>query len=36
MRFNFDSFLWVGMTLAVFNRVGKLSVVNKKVTKSAS
>ena len=33
---NFDSFLWLRLTLAVFNRVGKLPFVNKRLNKSAS
>ena len=33
MQSNFDSFLWVGMTLAVFNKVGNLPVVNERLNK---
>ena len=29
----FDSFLWMGMTLVVFQRFGKLSVVNQRFNK---
>ena len=29
----FDSFLWMGMTLVVFKRFGKLSVVNQRFNK---
>ena len=30
------AFLWLGMTLVVFNTVGKLPVVNERLNKSAS
>ena len=33
---NFDSFLWIGMTLAVFKRVVKLPVVNERLNKLSS
>ena len=36
MQPNLDSFLWIGMTLAVFNIVAKLPVVNERLNKSAS
>ena len=36
MQSNLDSFLWIWMTLAVFNRVGKLPVVNERLNKTAS
>ena len=33
MQSNFDSLLWIGMTLAVFKRVGKLPAVNARLNK---
>ena len=36
MKFDLESFLWIGITLAVFKRVGKVSVVKERLNKSAS
>ena len=36
MQSTFDSFPSIGMTLAVFNGVGKLSIENERLNKSAS
>ena len=37
MKFDLESFLWIGITLAVFKRVGKVPVVIiKLLNKSAS
>ena len=36
MKFDLESFLWIGITLAVFKRVGKVPVVKERLNKSAS
>ena len=36
MKFDLKSFLWIGTTLAVFKRVGKVPVVKEMLNKSAS
>ena len=36
MKFDLESFLWIGITLAVFKRVRKVPVVKEKLNKSAS
>ena len=36
MKFDLESFLWIGLTLAVFKRVGKVPVVKERLNKSAS
>ena len=36
MKFDLESFLWIGITLAVFRRFGKVPVVKEKLNKSAS
>ena len=36
MKFDLESFLWIGITLAVFKRVRKVPVVKERLNKSAS
>ena len=36
MKFDLESFLWIGITLAVFKRVGKVPVVKERLNKSVS
>ena len=36
MKFDLQSVLWIGITLAVFKRVGKVPVVKQRLNKSAS
>ena len=36
MKFDLETFLWIGITLAVFNRVGKVSVVEERLNKSSN
>ena len=36
MKFDLEFFLWTGITLAVFKRVGKVPVVKERLNKSAS
>ena len=36
MKFDLESFLWIGIILAVFKRVGKVPVVKERLNKSAS
>ena len=36
MKFDLESFLWIGITLVVFRRFGKVPVVKEKLNKSAS
>ena len=36
MKFDLVSFLWIGVTLAVFKGVGKVPVVKERLSKSAS
>ena len=35
MKFNFESFLWIGISLAVIKRVEKAPVVKERLNKSA-
>ena len=35
VKFNFESFLWIGISLAVIKRVGKAPVVKERLNKSA-
>ena len=36
MKFDLESFLWIGITLLVFKRVGKVPIVKERLNKSAS
>ena len=36
VKFDLESFLWIGITLAIFKRVGKVPVVKERLHKSAS
>ena len=36
MKSNLQSFLWIGITLAIFKRAGEMPVVKERLNKSAS
>ena len=36
MQFDLESFLWIGITLAVFKRVGKVPAVKERLNQSVS
>ena len=36
MKFDLESFLWIGIPLAVFKRFAKMAVVKERLNKSAS
>ena len=36
IKFDLETFIWIGITVAVFKRVGKVSVVKERLNKSGS